>query len=379
MIGAGPAGCAAAIALSRAGRRVLLLERSAEARESVCGEFLGPDAAAALARLGLDLSALGAVPLRRLRVAARARDAAVALPFPAWGLPRRLLDGALREAAAAAGAEIRCASVLGAEASGSSWRLRLGEGEASAGRVVLATGKHALRGHPRRGAPSPGALGLKLHLRGRLPEPETVLLPFDGGYAGLQPLPGGAGGANLCAALNGPPGNAARDPAALLARVAAGTALGARLLAPLEPAWARPLAVGGVPYGFRHRDGPGEADTLYRVGDQAAVIPSFSGSGVAVALHSGLAAADAILAGTGARRFHAEWRRRSGGPMRWAGATAWMLRAVPYLTAAGAAASPVAVLLAARRTRIGAAPAPCSPSGSRAAPIRNANGVGSDR
>jgi hypothetical protein len=31
-----------------------------------------------------------------------------------------------------------------------------------------------------------------------------------------------------------------------------------------------------------------------------------------------------------------------------------MLRAVPYLTAAGAAASPVAVLLAARRTRIDA-------------------------
>jgi flavin-dependent dehydrogenase len=140
----------------------------------------------------------------------------------------------------------------------------------------------------------------------------------------------------------------------LLDRVAAGTALGARLLSPMEPAWARPLAVGGVPYGFRHRDnGPGEGDGFYRVGDQAAVIPSFTGSGVAVALHSGLAAAAAILAGTGARRFHAEWRRRAAGPMRWAGATAWALRAVPFLTAAGAAASPAAVLVAARRTRIG--------------------------
>ncbi|WP_343898092.1 NAD(P)/FAD-dependent oxidoreductase, partial [Craurococcus roseus] len=222
--------------------------------------------------------------------------------------------------------------------------------------VVLATGKHALRGHPRRGAPSPGALGLKLHLRGPVPERETVLLPFEGGYAGLQPLPPGeGGGANLCAALHGPPGEAARDGWALLARVAAGSALAARLLAPMEPAWDRPLAVGGVPYGFRHRDdGGGASDTFYRVGDQAAVIPSFTGSGVAVALHSGLAAAEAILAGTGARRFHAEWRRRSGGPMRWAGAAAWMLRAVPYLTAAGAATGPPAVLtMAARRTRIG--------------------------
>lgn len=359
VIGAGPAGCAAALALARTGRSVLLLDRAAEARESVCGEFLGPDAADALARLGLDLPAMGAAPLRRLRVAARRRDAAVALPFAAWGLPRRMLDGALREAALAAGAGFCRAAVLGAGAEGAGWRLRLDGGEeVRAARVVLATGKHALRGHPRRGAPT-GALGLKLHLRGPVPEGETVLLPFDGGYAGLQPLPASeGGGANLCAALHGlgrvEAGEAARDAAALLARVATGTALAARLLAPLRPAWERPLAVAGVPYGFRHRDGAGAADTLFRVGDQAAVIPSFTGSGVAVALQSGLAAAAAIEAGTGARAFHAAWRRRSGGPMRWAVAAAWLLRAVPWLTAAGAAASPPAVLtLAARRTRIG--------------------------
>ncbi len=339
MVGAGPAGCAAAIALARAGREVVLLERSAAPRESVCGEFLGRDAAAALRCLGLDPAALGGVTLRRVRIGHGAREADVALPFPAWALPRRVLDGALQ---ATAGLVLRRGvTVLGAEPAGEGWRLRTGAGEIRAGQVVLATGKHALRGHPREGAPPP-SLGLKLHLAGVEMADAVALLPFEGGYAGLQPLPGG--GANLCAALHGPPGE-------LLARVRSGSALAERLLRGARPLWDRPLAVAGVPYGFRQREAgpPG----LYRVGDQAAVIPSFTGEGVALALHSGLAAAEAILAGQEAAGFHAAWRRRSAGPMRWAGLAAWVLRASHPAFAAAGAVGPMARLVASR-TRVAA-------------------------
>ncbi|MCO6415345.1 FAD-dependent monooxygenase [Siccirubricoccus sp. KC 17139] len=330
VLGAGPAGCAAAIALARAGRRVLLLERQAVPRESVCGEFLGPDALAALAILGVAPAALGAVPLHRLRVAQAGREAALDLPFPACALPRQVLDGALREAAVAAGAELRTGvQVTEATPVPGGWRLRWAEGEAMVPRLLLATGKHALRSLPRLGAPR-GAVGLKLHLDGVAAGEAVTLLPFPGGYAGLQPLPDG--GANLCAALwDAPP----QGVAAFLARVAEGSALAARLLDGARPRWEKPLAVGGLPYGWRQ--GAGGPEGLYRLGDQAAVIPSFTGAGVALALHSGLAVAEAIAAGASAADFHAVWARRIAGPMRWAGLGAAVLRRAPWALVPGAA------------------------------------------
>ncbi len=73
-----------------------------------------------------------------------------------------------------------------------------------------------------------------------------------------------------------------------------------------EPCWPKPLAVSGLPYGYRQRR---EADGLWRLGDQAAVIPSFAGEGMSIALLSARLAAEAYLAGeapeTGRRRLSA--------------------------------------------------------------------------
>jgi flavin-dependent dehydrogenase len=79
-------------------------------------------------------------------------------------------------------------------------------------------------------------------------------------------------------------------------------------LAGAEPLDPRPLSIARVPYGFLHQAGT-DHPGVFRLGDQMAVIPSFTGSGMAIALHSAMLAAEAHLAGEPATLYAARMRR----------------------------------------------------------------------
>ncbi|WP_438871396.1 NAD(P)/FAD-dependent oxidoreductase [Paractinoplanes lichenicola] len=108
IVGAGPAGSAAALAARREGARVLLLDKAAFPRDKTCGDGIAAEAITVLEQLGVEGVTDGYPPIERLRLIAPS-GVAVARPMPraAHTVPRKVFDERLVRAAVAAGAELR--------------------------------------------------------------------------------------------------------------------------------------------------------------------------------------------------------------------------------------------------------------------------------
>ncbi|MFF3772949.1 geranylgeranyl reductase family protein [Streptomyces sp. NPDC002232] len=113
VVGAGPAGSAAATHLARAGVDVLLLEKSGFPREKVCGDGLTPRAVHQLVRLGIDIDAPGWMRNKGMRWVCGGHQAELDWPrlgaFPDFGLTRSRhdFDDLLATHASATGARLR--------------------------------------------------------------------------------------------------------------------------------------------------------------------------------------------------------------------------------------------------------------------------------
>lgn len=315
VLGAGPAGSTAATLLARAGAEPILIDRDANVGDTICGGFLSWKTAEALRELGCDPGALGARKVRLLRLIAGDRVAEAALPEPAFGLSRRSLDGALRGLAQESGArlEIDRARVVGPG------RI-VGDREIwEAPAIFLATGKHDVRGESRPRESVDPALGLRVRL------PPTAKLEalvgdaielhlFWGGYAGIVLQENGS--ANICLALR----------KSLLAKEGPNPWSLLRKLAGQYPHFAERLdlavsevpvdTIGSVPYGWIARE---TEEGLFRLGDQAAVIPSLAGEGMAIALASARAAVNSYISGESAPTFQRTFAARARRPLAVAG------------------------------------------------------------
>jgi geranylgeranyl reductase family protein len=109
VVGAGPAGSAAAAWLARMGRDVVVADAATFPRDKTCGDGLTPRAVAELDRLGLTEWLRGFGTNRGLRAAGFGQELLLPWPggsLPDWGsaVPRTTLDARIRQAALDEGA-----------------------------------------------------------------------------------------------------------------------------------------------------------------------------------------------------------------------------------------------------------------------------------
>lgn len=167
IIGAGPAGSAAAIAAAQDGALVRLFEKSAFPRHKVCGEFLSPEIAPLLERLGVWTQFAQAHPasLKQINLYFGSKRKHWRLGEPAFGLSRYALDDLLMKHAAACGATVMRDTGEAPPASDAS--------------TVLAHGRKT-------SAPKGSRLfGLKAHFSGPVDDAVDLFF-FSGCYAGVS-------------------------------------------------------------------------------------------------------------------------------------------------------------------------------------------------
>ena len=345
--GGGVAGATAATLL---GPRATLFERERGPHDKICGDFISWEGQEALSLLGLDLAELGAARIDLVRLAHGKKVASAALPAPGMGLSRRILDEALLARAVENGARVVRGKAVRKLIPGG---LEIeGDGPLHAKQVFLSTGKHDLRGAKRAGRSAP-LVGLKMYYR-LAPGRQAALagavevVMFPGGYAGLQPIE--AGLANLCLLINRRTFERAGTtwPGVVAHLIRTSPLLADRLdgaSAKLE----RPVAIFRVPYGFLHAQAPVDLPNVLRLGDQMGVIPSFSGDGMSMALHTAFAAVASLDDAAG---FHRRMRQDFRGQIGRAMILHRLGQSNPGLLAIAARVWPGALALVARLTRV---------------------------
>lgn len=350
--GGGPAGASAAIRLAQRGVRVLLVEQKKFPRAKLCGEFISPECGNHFEKLAVAEAMKSSGPaLLSETVFYSPRGRRVTIPSKwfgsgnAFGLSRAVMDEVLLRRAQSDGVTV-LEGVGITEAISESGRVagvrvktEQGHDDYRAPLTLDATGRARIlsRKLDQVNRKRPGLVAFKAHLRDTRVAPGACEIYFyPGGYGGLSTVESGTG--NLCfiiAAEQVKRGNS--DPNRVMREFVMKNRRAAHTLETAEPCseW---LSASWESFG---RQSPSPAPGLLTIGDSAAFIDPFTGSGMLMAFESGELAAEIIARhrenpGAAAAEYTTEYFRKFGSRLRICG---WLRRAAfkPRLAALGIA------------------------------------------
>ena len=283
IVGGGLAGLSLGIALRKAGVPTRVLEAGGYPRHRVCGEFITGLEKATIDKLEIGPVLAGAGCHRSVTFFWHGRAVGrQTLPSPARAISRYALDARLAELFTAAGGELSIRTRYTSPIFAPGW--------------VQTCGR-------KRVAASPW-MGLKLHARNLAMTDDLELHLGDGAYVGLSAVENGW--INVCGLFRRRPGRPGdRDHALPACLRACGLHQLADRLAAAEIRPGSQSAVAGFSFDRRVAKDDG-----VRLGDACAMIPPFTGNGMAMAFTSAALAVDPLAAWARGERPWPETARR---------------------------------------------------------------------
>ena len=305
--GAGPAGSSAAIHLAAGGLKVLLVEQKKFPRPKLCGEFISPECQDHFQKLGVARAIVCSEPssiTETVFYSTRGHQVTVPSswfgPRVALGLSRAVMDDVLLRRATAAGVTVvENANVVGPQInhntiSGIKIRVDSTEQEYLSPITIDATGRARIlarklnHSHKQK----PKLVAFKAHFQNTRVAPGACEIYFySGGYGGLSSVEGGT--SNLCFIIGADQVKRCQsDPERVMREFVMQNPRARHTLDPARTSseW---LSASWEHFG---RHSPAPAKGLLAIGDAAAFIDPFTGSGMLMAFESGELAAETILA-----------------------------------------------------------------------------------
>ena len=192
IVGGGLAGLVAAIELSKAHIRVLLIEKNEYPYHKVCGEYISNEVLEYLQSLGFNPFSYGAASITRLRLSTpQGRNIHTQLDLGGFGISRYTMDNALYQLALKNGADVLTNTrVADIQFDADVFTVTTNRGETFTSKLVIGSyGKRETLDKKLNRSfiqKRTGYMGVKYHIRTDYPADEIGLDNFEGGYCGIS-------------------------------------------------------------------------------------------------------------------------------------------------------------------------------------------------
>ena len=190
IIGGGLAGLTSAIHLSKAGLKVILIEKNAYPNHKVCGEYISNEILPYLQSLGADPLDLQPTKINRLQFSTVSGETVQAqLPLGGFGISRYSLDEFLCKKAMDSGCTVIQDTVTAANFENDQFSIQTPNQTFESKIVLAAHGKRSALDHKLKRnfiAEKSPWLAVKAHYRGKFSNDLIALHNFKGGYCGAS-------------------------------------------------------------------------------------------------------------------------------------------------------------------------------------------------